>query len=215
MKNTTKLKGLSLLLPFIISFQANAEINKNIELHCQTTGDKGYRQVLDRANIREVTLNVGGFSQVEHDKMSQDFSNYLMNRLVNSGMSRNCAKILTESGYARLEEKGDGTLIARLYFDFNKTALKPHAKQVLKMVFNRLQQSDKLISVEGNTDSIGTSQYNLTLGMRRSDAVIQHLLMLGALRSDFKPITYGESRPIASNKTDEGRELNRRVDVRL
>lgn len=198
-----------------ISMQAKAKLNSDIQFYCEFNPAHSYRQSMKMGDVREVTLNVGGVVQVEHEKTTEDFSHYLLQRLIAGGIGKKCAKILMESSYARLDEQPDGSLVARLYFDFDKAELKPHAKTVLSMIFDRLQKVDSSITVAGHADSIGSRQYNLKLGVLRSDAVIQQLLAMGATKSDFERVSFGESKPIATNKTAQGRELNRRVDVRL
>ena len=69
--------------------------------------------------------------------------------------------------------------------------------------------------IEGHTDSVGTVQYNDRLSHRRADAVAGYLAAKGlALGDRFITHGYGESKPIADNKTDEGRAENRRVTIR-
>lgn len=70
------------------------------------------------------------------------------------------------------------------------------------------------ISVEGHTDSRGTDKYNQALSERRAAAVKKYLVEKeGAVSEKIKPIGYGESRPIADNKTEKGRFENRRVEI--
>jgi OOP family OmpA-OmpF porin len=67
--------------------------------------------------------------------------------------------------------------------------------------------------VEGHTDSIGTREYNLDLSRKRAESVKQYLVEEFGI-SEFRISTeaYGESRPVADNKTDAGRQKNRRVE---
>ena len=70
------------------------------------------------------------------------------------------------------------------------------------------------ISVEGHTDSVGKDKYNQALSERRAAAVKKYLVENGAAHPDkIKPVGYGETRPIADNKTAEGRFQNRRVEI--
>ena len=66
--------------------------------------------------------------------------------------------------------------------------------------------------IEGHTDSVGTAAYNLSLSQRRAEAVRQ--VLIDQFKVDASRLTsvgYGEERPIADNRTAEGRQLNRRV----
>ena len=70
----------------------------------------------------------------------------------------------------------------------------------------------ELVVVEGHTDSIGTATLNKTLSTKRAISVANYLAALaGGYKIGY--VGYGESRPIASNETKEGRAINRRVDL--
>ncbi len=70
---------------------------------------------------------------------------------------------------------------------------------------------DTIAEIEGHTDSTGSDQYNMSLSQKRAESVIAKIRNLGVSPSRLKAIGYGESRPIADNKTKEGRQRNRRV----
>ena len=69
--------------------------------------------------------------------------------------------------------------------------------------------------VEGHTDSSGDDAYNMDLSRKRAAAVVNYLVGKGINRSMLSSVGYGETQPIASNSTAEGRAQNRRVVVRL
>lgn len=73
---------------------------------------------------------------------------------------------------------------------------------------------DREMIIVGHTDNIGNSQYNLDLGQRRANNVRQFFLDLG-LTNEITTRSEGENRPVASNRTDEGRLKNRRVEINL
>ncbi len=71
-------------------------------------------------------------------------------------------------------------------------------------------------TVEGHTDSVGTDQYNQRLSERRANAVRDVLVNQYGLESNrVNAIGYGESRPVADNATEEGRQINRRVEAEV
>lgn len=113
--------------------------------------------------------------------------------------------------------KPDTLKLGDVLFDFNKATLKPDAAAVLAAHFSIGQKEAQLIDsilVEGHTDSIGTDKRNLTLSTARCEAVKQWLVLNGitnAAQIQVRP--FGRSRPVASNKTAEGRALNRRVEL--
>ena len=109
------------------------------------------------------------------------------------------------------------TISARALFDFDKATLRPDAQQVIDDLVAKiksLSQVDKII-VRGHTDSIGTEAYNMKLSQRRADAVKQALVAAGIDESIIVTEAYGESQPVASNKTREGRQQNRRVEIEV
>lgn len=79
-----------------------------------------------------------------------------------------------------------------------------------------LKEYDKtIVNVMGHTDSTGSDQYNLELSQKRAGSVAQYLIAQGLLAQRFVVQGFGESRPIATNDTPEGRALNRRVEIQL
>ena len=81
---------------------------------------------------------------------------------------------------------------------------------------NELAEQDPnlRVKVDGHTDWIGTDGYNQGLGERRASAVKTYLIRKGVAADKIDTTSYGESKPVATNETDEGRQLNRRAEVR-
>ena len=103
-----------------------------------------------------------------------------------------------------------------VHFEFNKAVLMPDSRQLLTRVAKSLQdQPDLLVEVAGHTDSIGSDEYNQRLSEQRAQAVRKYLLSEGLLSENLTARGYGESQPVADNLTDEGRALNRRVELHL
>ena len=105
-----------------------------------------------------------------------------------------------------------------IMFDFNKATLKPESKAALDKIGNVLIQAPDLkIEIGGHTDAKGSDKYNLKLSDERAKAVHDYL------EKNFSQINpdnlvskgYGESKPVASNDTDEGRTENRRVEFKI
>ncbi|MCB1745359.1 MAG: OmpA family protein [Gammaproteobacteria bacterium] len=106
-------------------------------------------------------------------------------------------------------------VIKDVNFDFDKATLKPMASQVLDGVASELQQQPGVpYEVGGHTDSIGSTRYNQDLSERRAGTVRDYLVGRGVSGSQLSTRGYGESMPVASNKTAEGRAENRRVEIR-
>jgi OOP family OmpA-OmpF porin len=101
-------------------------------------------------------------------------------------------------------------------FDFDKSEIRPDAAVILDEAASQLNaNSGKSVRVEGYTDSIGTDAYNQGLSERRANSVKDYLVGLGVAASRLSTMGFGESNPIASNDTQDGRALNRRVELNL
>ncbi|MGB8597921.1 MAG: OmpA family protein, partial [Burkholderiales bacterium] len=114
----------------------------------------------------------------------------------------------------RLPEKI--SLSADSFFDFNKATLKPAGKVELDDLVSKMQRvTVDGIALTGHTDSIGGPAYNQKLSEQRAATVKAYLVSKGIDGSKITTSGKGESQPEASNKTAEGRQKNRRVDIEL
>ena len=106
---------------------------------------------------------------------------------------------------------------AAVHFGFNKDNLTKKAKEALDQLASDVANTKGyIITVEGGTDSVGSSEYNYDLSQRRADSVIQYLAsQYNVPAHKIYLIGLGKDKPIDSNKTSSGRAANRRVDVRL
>ena len=99
-------------------------------------------------------------------------------------------------------------------FGFNKATLKPEGMAKLDQAAAVMaEHADLAVGVEGHTDSVGSDAYNQKLSERRAQAAVDYLVSKGVDASRLQPTGYGESKPVASNDTAEGRAQNRRVDL--
>lgn len=105
-------------------------------------------------------------------------------------------------------------VLGDIFFDFDKYNIKPRFYPELDAVVKVLNRNPSVkIRIEGNTDNIGTAKYNMGLSDRRAKAVMEYLVKAGIDKNRLSTIGYGFSKPIATNATDEGRALNRRVEL--
>jgi OOP family OmpA-OmpF porin len=101
-------------------------------------------------------------------------------------------------------------------FDFDKSEIRPDAAVILDEAASILNANPgRSVSVAGHTDSVGTDAYNQGLSERRAASVKDYLVGKGVDASRLSTSGYGESNPIASNDTADGRALNRRVELNL
>ena len=99
-------------------------------------------------------------------------------------------------------------------FDFDKSVVRPDGKKRIDEALAKLQGVDvEMVIATGHTDSVGTDAYNQKLSERRAAAVKAYLVSKGIPASKITTIGKGESQPVATNKTAEGRQKNRRVDI--
>lgn len=110
-----------------------------------------------------------------------------------------------------LEEKV--TINLQVLFDNDKSVVKPQYLRDLSTAAEFMQKySDTTVVIEGHTDSNASDAYNIALSERRAQAVKEVFInQFGINPSRIQAVGYGESRPIASNATAEGRQMNRRV----
>ena len=99
-------------------------------------------------------------------------------------------------------------------FDFDKSVVRPDGKRAIDEALSKMQGTDiEMVIATGHTDSIGTAKYNQRLSERRANAIKEYLVSKGIPASKITTIGKGESQPVATNKTAEGRQKNRRVDI--
>jgi len=114
---------------------------------------------------------------------------------------------------APVEEK---IVLRGVNFDFNKADIRPDAAVILDEAATILNENPgRSVSVGGYTDSVGAEDYNQKLSERRADSVKTYLAGKGVDASRLSTHGYGETNPVASNDTADGRALNRRVELNL
>lgn len=140
--------------------------------------------------------------------------------LIGNKMDRQARKISEALPGAQVERVGEGIKLTlgenSVNFDFNKATLTPKAKANLdKLVPVFTEYADTDIKIFGYTDAKGTDEYNLKLSDERSAAVKNYLAQKGIKSARVITSGMGEADPIATNETDEGRALNRRVEFAI
>jgi outer membrane protein OmpA-like peptidoglycan-associated protein len=99
-----------------------------------------------------------------------------------------------------------------IYFDFDRSTLRPEALRLLDDAVTRLNANpDKNLIIEGHTCNIGTAEYNLALGDRRAASVRNYLISRGVPAARLETRSYGEEAPKFDNAREETRRLNRRA----
>jgi len=138
---------------------------------------------------------------------------------VGNYMDRQAAEMKRKLPEAAVAREGDKLYVALpsgILFDVDKTEIKPAARESIANAAEVLvKYPDTYITVEGHTDSTGTTEHNQKLSERRADAVRGMLMRDGVPASRISIKGYGESDPVADNSTPEGRQSNRRVQLEI
>ena len=139
--------------------------------------------------------------------------------LIGKYMDRQAEELERDLEGAEVERVGEGikvTFDSGILFGFDSSELTSNARENIASLAETLSKyEDTNILIEGHTDSRGEEQYNQKLSERRAEAVSKELSRLGVRNVRMKQIGYGENQPVADNTTDDGRSLNRRVEVAI
>jgi len=132
---------------------------------------------------------------------------------------RDMRQALADSEAAAVRREGNllaVTLKGDVTFDHDSAMVRPGLYTEIDRIANvMVQYPETFIRVEGHTDSTGSEQYNLDLAARRADAVKDLIVQKGVSSSRMQTVTYGETQPIATNDTESGRQMNRRVEIKI
>jgi len=100
-----------------------------------------------------------------------------------------------------------------VYFDFDRSDLKPEGQEFLSQFGSLLSKHPELhVRIEGNCDERGTAQYNIALGQRRAESAKKYLEQMGASDGQISTISYGKERPRATGHDETAWRQNRRDD---
>jgi outer membrane protein OmpA-like peptidoglycan-associated protein len=140
---------------------------------------------------------------------------------VGAYQDRQEAELRRETAGTGIDVSRDGDVIKLnlpdgVTFDFAKYDLKPQFYPALNTIASTLKEYNQtVVEVSGHTDSIGSDAANQVLSERRANSVASYLIGQGVQRERFEIVGMGERYPVASNDTEQGRALNRRVEIRL
>jgi outer membrane protein OmpA-like peptidoglycan-associated protein len=108
----------------------------------------------------------------------------------------------------------DGHIALYINFDTGKSIIRDDSKPIIDQIVQMMNENPDLkISVEGHTDNVGTAASNKTLSEERAKSVVSAIVAKGISTDRLDPAGFGQDKPIADNKTEEGRAQNRRVEL--
>ena len=131
---------------------------------------------------------------------------------------------LVKAGYLEIHkdlylvpiEVGQVVRLNNVFFDFDKWTLRPESFFELNRVVQLLNENPSItIEMSAHTDSRGSDEYNFKLSDNRARSVMEYILSKGISTERITSKGYGETVPVATNETDEGRQFNRRVEFKI
>lgn len=103
-----------------------------------------------------------------------------------------------------------------IYFEFNKSELSTASRNKLDKLFGKIKNGNWIVIVKGYTDDIGSNEYNQKLSFNRARSIENYLTSHAELNNlNINVVAYGKLWPVAPNSTEEGRKLNRRVEIEI
>lgn len=137
--------------------------------------------------------------------------------LIGNYMDKQAAEIDRNVDGASVERVGEGIRVvfdSGILFSTGSSTITSTSRYNLEKLASILNRYDDTnVVIEGHTDSVGSEQSNQTLSERRAQAVANLLKTYSVSGTRLSPVGYGETRPVASNETESGRRLNRRVEI--
>ena len=115
-----------------------------------------------------------------------------------------------------MREELNKTGFVALYINFEtgKADIKPESQKIVDQVADILKSDDSLsLSIEGHTDNVGTAAFNKTLSENRAKSVMNAIVARGIDKSRLSARGWGQEKPVGDNKTEDGRAMNRRVEI--
>jgi outer membrane protein OmpA-like peptidoglycan-associated protein len=126
------------------------------------------------------------------------------------------AKKISKDILLKRLEVGSKIILNNIFFDFNKATLRPESVAELDRMFRMMNDFPSLkIELSGHTDNVGSASYNQKLSESRAKSVVDYLIGKGIATTRLVYKGYGFSQPVADNKTEEGRQQNRRTEFKV
>ena len=183
-----------------------------IENHKQAANEKGGKILSENDTKLDFTvpLSEGGTIWTHLHTWENSYELYIIEE---EGFKKRLT-FSAEEMKKELDSKGH-VAIYGIYFDFDKSTLKPGSEKVLMEIVKLMKNNSGLrVEIQGHTDSIGNRDYNKKLSEQRAKTVKSFLTLYGINETRTTIKGYGQDKPVASNETDEGRALNRRVELK-
>ncbi|BDU39733.1 OmpA family protein [Vibrio nigripulchritudo] len=207
------LKPLAALLALSASCNVLAKTADSHALNFYCGGEHiEYEKKIEVGQGTRVALNQGPFYQIEQSQKEPATEAFISQQIVSSGIDKECSEYLLTN--STLQFVNDSQVVARVFFGFDQAKLTHKSRYILDSIAKQISASNGALVVEGHTDSTGSEKYNMTLGLKRSEAVARYLEEKGVDKSLLNATSKGETMPVQTNHTDGGKALNRRVEIK-
>jgi outer membrane protein OmpA-like peptidoglycan-associated protein len=212
-------------------FMAMAEgfisVSDNIDLTNQTAEDLTAKSLTD-TTLQDVTIL--GNVEVERDNPADSDTSGNTRSTTNSNLTTRTTKpemlvkdttvtvgkIINRDLYLVPIEVGQVVRINNVFFDFDKAVLRPESYPELDRIGEFLMENAGVaIEISGHTDAMGSDEYNFKLSEARAASVRSYIVSKGISDNRITFKSYGKSMPVADNNTEEGRQMNRRVEFKV
>jgi outer membrane protein OmpA-like peptidoglycan-associated protein len=121
-------------------------------------------------------------------------------------------EVTADAMYSALNK--DGFMALYINFDTGKSDIKPESIAIIEQIAALLRTHPELkVSIEGHTDNVGTPQNNKALSLQRAKSVMNAVVQKGIAATRMTAVGWGQEKPIADNRSEEGRAKNRRVEI--
>jgi len=151
---------------------------------------------------------IGGSQYAKDEKV------FLVDIIEQTAMEDDLIKVNADEMLKSIESTGK-VAIYDIYFDFDKSEIKPESKATIEEIAKLLQKNTSLkLYIVGHTDMKGTLEYNMALSKKRAEAVVEALIKgynISSTRLSAQGV--GPLTPVSTNKTEDGKKLNRRVEL--
>jgi len=206
-------------------------VKSDIKIHNINNNDLKYELVSDESGYVEVFLNYGekyeftasaseysvATKKIEilnDDPRSVVLMDIFLEKAEIAQQNQEIAE--TTEPAKELLKVGESFILRNIYFDFDKATLRPQSIEELDHLYQFLVNNPTaIVEISAHTDRIGSYEYNINLSKRRAQAVVDYLINKGIDSKRLIAKGYGFTKPVATNSTEEGRQLNRRVEFKI
>lgn len=195
----------------VLSSKDNTPIESEIVVMDKTSGMVVYQKKLGKDEPYEIKLPAGSVYDIKiraKDHLTED--------VVLNLTDLNEYQVQKKNFILKQIEKGLKFTVDNIYFEYNKADLTKESLPELDKLAEALLDAPNIkVEISAHTDWVGNDQYNMTLSQKRAKSVVDYMVSKGVEKRHLVSRGYGETRPIADNKTEEGRAKNRRVEFKI